>query len=100
MEYEKVLVFRNNRTASVWFDNVVHFLKAHDMFLKAYKATRMIIVKHQVIYFKAHREVNPAFTRGRHRAIYYYNAEKQLEEEFMQTIKELLNGEERDADFR
>lgn len=92
MDYERVLIFANKRNANYWFDYMVRFFMQRNIFAKAYKATRMIIVNNRVIYFKAHREINETFTRGRHKAMYFYNAEKQLEEKFLETTKELING--------
>ena len=92
MEYERVLIFENRKIASYWFDEMVRFFMERNFFVKAYKATKMIIVNNRVIYFKSHREIDTAFTRGRHKAMYFYNAEKQLEEKFLETTKELING--------
>ena len=92
MEYERVLIFENRKNASYWFDYMIRFFMERKFFIKAYKATKMIIVNNRVIYFKTHKEINEAFTRGRHKAMYFYNAEKQLEEKFLETTKELING--------
>jgi hypothetical protein len=92
MEYERVLIFENRKIASYWFDKMIRFFMERNFFVKAYKATRMIIINNRVIYFKGRKEINEAFTRGRHKAMYFYNAEKQLEEKFLSTTKELING--------
>lgn len=92
MEYEKVLIFENRRNANYWFDYVINFFIERNIFAKAYKATRMIIVNNKVIYFKSHKEIDKAFRTGRHKAMFFYNAEKQLEEKFLRITKELING--------
>lgn len=92
MEYERILIFENRKNASYWFDKMIRFFKERNFFVKAYKGTRMIIINSKVIYFKGSKEIDNAFTRGRHKAMYFYNAEKQLEEKFLETTKELING--------
>ena len=92
MEYERVLIFDNRKNASYWFDRMIRFFMERKFFVKAYKATRMIIVNNRVIYFKGNKEIDTAFRTGRHKAMYFYNAEKQLEEKFLETTKELING--------
>ena len=92
MEYERVLIFENRKIASYWFDKMIRFFMQRNFFVKAYKATRMIIVKNRVIYFKSNKEIDTEFRTGRHKAMYFYNAEKQLEEKFLETTKELING--------
>ena len=92
MEYERVLIFENRKIANYWFDYMIRFFIKRNIFAKAYKATRMIIVNNRVIHFKGRKEINDAFTRGRHKAMYFFNAEKQLEEKFLETTKELING--------
>ena len=92
MEYERVLIFCNRKSASYWFDKMIKFFKERNFFVRAYRGTNMIIVNNRITYFKANKEINEAFTRGRHKAMYYYCAEKQLEEKFLGTIEELING--------
>lgn len=92
MEYERVLIFANKRNANYWFDYMIRFFIQRNIFAKAYKATRMIIVNNRVIYFKSEKEMNNSFKIGRHKAMYFFEAEKQLEEKFLETTKELING--------
>ena len=93
MDYERVLIFNNVRNANYWFECMIRFFIQRNIFAKAYKATRMIIVNNRVIYFKSEKEINNnGFIKGRHEAMYFFEAERQLEENFIETTKELING--------
>lgn len=92
MDYERVLIFYNKKNANYWFDYMVRFFMQRNFFAKAYKATRMIIVNNRIIYFKSEKEMDNSFKIGRHKAMYFFEAEKQLEEKFLETTKELING--------
>lgn len=92
MEYERVLIFANERNAKYWFDYMIRFFMQRNVFAKAYKATRMIIVNNRIIYFKSEKKIDNSFRIGRHKAMYFFEAERQLEENFIETTKELING--------
>lgn len=92
MEYERVLIFYNKKNANYWFDYMVRFFIQRNIFAKAYKSTRMIIVNNRIIYFKSEKEMDNSFKIGRHKAMYFFEAERQLEKNFLETTKELING--------
>lgn len=93
MEKERILVFINKGTAAYWFRYIVDFFIKNGFYLKAYRATNMIIFDSKVIYFKTVDEVTDGFKASRRNAMYFYNLEENLDNNFKQTIKEIIYGE-------
>lgn len=93
---EKVLIFENNRSKEYWFRLILKFLSNQGAFLKVYLYSYEIWFNGNRILFKSEYAINSEFTRGRHNTKYYNDMENRLENNFIETLKEIFDEETRD----
>lgn len=93
---EKVLIFENNRSKEYWFRRILKIFSNQDVFLKVYLYSYEIWFNGNRILFRSEYETNTRFTRGRHNTKYYNDMENRLENNFIETLKEIFDEETRD----
>lgn len=93
---EKVLIFINRETLNYWFNRICYRLRKSSINCKMIKWTKEIWINNIKIFFKTEEELKWQFLSGRHNIICFYNIEKKLDNNFIETFKEILsNGESR-----
>lgn len=93
---EKVLIFENNRSREYWFRRILKIFSNQDVSLEAYLYKYEIWFNGNSILFKTEYDINNIFTRGRHNTKYYNDMENRLENNFIETLKEIFDEETRD----
>lgn len=93
---EKVLIFENNRSKEYWFRRILKTLSNQNVSLKAYLYKHEIWFNGNRILFKTEYDINRLFTVGRHNTKYYNDMENKLENNFIETLKEIFDEETRD----
>ncbi len=88
----RILVFPTTNSLDYWFNYITRILMHDIKFVKAYKATRMILVKNTCLRFVIRNETLVRYTRGLRDYKIYHNIENELENDFAGTIKQLLGG--------
>lgn len=96
METEKVLIFISRDSLNYWFNRIGYILRKNSIDCKIIKWTKEIWINNIRIFFRTEEEVKWYFFAGRHNIICFYNIEKKLDNNFIETFKEILsNGESR-----
>ena len=97
---EKVLIFESSKARNYWFQYIINYLRSKGFICKVYLYASEIWINGNRLMFKAASEINNIFMAGRRDTLYYKNIENKLEENFKETLGEILNGKERNINIR
>ena len=88
---EKILVFKNSGIRDYWFNYILKELRGKYSLFKVYFFRREIWLFGNRIMFITLRENTVSFKAGRHDAHYYHLIENELEDNFEETLKEIIS---------
>lgn len=89
---EKVLIFINRNTLNYWFNRIGYILRKNSIDCKIIKWTKEIWINNIRIFFRTEEEVKWYFFAGRHDTIVIQDVESKLENNFKETLEEIING--------
>lgn len=87
---EKVLIFINRETLNYWFNRICYILRKSSIDAKMTSWNKEIWINNIRIFFKTEEELKWQFLAGRHNIICFYNIEKKLDNNFIETFKEIF----------